>query len=106
MGGIAVKVLRICNGIFGEEEMMSDETIEVEPIDVNRCQAEHKPGSFMTLGPRRIVRCKNIPIFIAIEKKPQKKGWPIGAMSLCDKCAEKMKEVMGENYATLLVIKR
>lgn len=56
---------------------------ELEPIDPNRCQSERKAGSFMTLGPRGLVRCRNKADWIGIQVKD---GVFYGAMSLCDEC--------------------
>ena len=74
--------------------------MKLEPIDTNRCQAERLCGSFMTFGPRKLIRCTNGPDFIATEKKPGKDGL-VGAMSLCESCAEVMKKILGEDFATL-----
>lgn len=59
------------------------------PPDLKRCQAEHKTGSFMTLGPRTWVRCDAVPVFLAVELVAAKDGQR-GAMSLCLACAEVM----------------
>lgn len=55
------------------------------PPDRERCQAEHEEGSFMTLGPRGMVRCENKPVVIVTEKDPGPDG-QCGAMSLCPEC--------------------
>lgn len=57
--------------------------MELDPVDANRCQAEKKEGSFMTLGPRSYIRCRAKPSWIAIEIQ---NGKFAGAMSLCDDC--------------------
>jgi len=77
---------------------MSD--TELIPVDKERCQAEKLDGSFMTFGPRQLIRCNNRPVWIATEKKAREDGLK-GSMSLCHACAEKMKEKMGKNYAIL-----
>ena len=77
---------------------------EIEPVDVDRCQTEWKGGSFMTFGPRPLERCKNKPIFIAVENKPNKKDGEVGSMSLCEKCSTVMLTRMGEDYAMLIKI--
>jgi len=59
---------------------MSD---KLEPIDSTQCQAEVKSGSFMTLGPRKYVRCKNKPTWVAVDVR---EGKFYGAMSLCNEC--------------------
>ena len=64
---------------------------ELEPPDFERCQAEWKSGSFMTLGPRSMVRCDAAPIWIAVEIIAGKDD-KHGAMSLCLSCSEKMLE--------------
>jgi hypothetical protein len=46
----------------------------------------------MTLGPRRMVRCENPPIFLAVEIIAGKDGRR-GAMSLCLDCAKVMLDV-------------
>ena len=75
-------------------------TEKIEPIDIVECQAEQRTGSFMTLGPRPVVRCKNPPVYIAIEKKPGKDGLT-GGTSLCRACSTVMRERMGKDYANI-----
>ena len=58
-------------------------TEALDPVDASRCQAEVKEGSFMTLGPRPITRCKNKPVWLAIEVRD---GAFYGSMSLCGEC--------------------
>lgn len=70
-----------------------------DPPDVNQCQAESLSSSFMTLGPRKMVRCTNKPIWIATEVKPGEDG-EIGNMSLCDACSIIMIDKLGLDYAT------
>lgn len=74
------------------------------PPDPKQCQTEIKEGSFMTLGPRRYVRCKNKPTVIATEKKPPEGETELGSMSLCDDCKKVFIEKMGEDYATFTPI--
>jgi len=57
--------------------------VELEAIDSQRCQAEKKEGSFMTLGPRKYIRCQNKPTWVAVDIRA---GSFCGAMSLCDEC--------------------
>lgn len=64
------------------------------PPDPDRCQAEHRLGSFMTLGPRSMVRCEAKPVYIAMETKPGEDG-QCGSMSLCLACAKIMMEDSG-----------
>lgn len=68
------------SGDYIGEKMKYD---ELEPVDASRCQAEVKSGSFMTLGPRCLVRCENVPVWIGVEIR---NGEFYGVMSLCDKC--------------------
>ncbi len=76
----------------------------LEPVDLNRCRAEIKEGSFMTLGPRKFVRCNSIPKYIALENVPGPDGLK-GSMSLCEPCSEMLKKKLGENFCTLQEIK-
>lgn len=80
------------------------EIIELEPVDINQCQAEQQTGSFMSLGVPKMVRCKNKPMYIATECNPDDNG-QIGMMSLCESCAKRLAKSMGEDYATLERIK-
>lgn len=59
------------------------------PPDMERCQAMHRPGSFMTLGPRAWTRCEAKPDFLAVELVAGVDGQH-GSMSLCLACAEVM----------------
>lgn len=61
--------------------------IEIEPPDLERCQADIRPShSFMTLGPRpSYERCIEKPTVVVKEKKPGKDGFK-GSMSLCTGC--------------------
>lgn len=52
------------------------------PIDAERCQCEELSGSFMTLGPREMVRCQDEPVYLALAIRDSKF---YGAMSLCEK---------------------
>lgn len=62
------------------------------PPDYDRCQAETRPGSFMTLGPRQWVRCPNPPTVISTELVPDPKDGQRGSMSLCDECLAVFKK--------------
>lgn len=62
------------------------------PPDYDRCQAEQREGSFMTLGPRRMVRCEKPPVWLAVELKAGKDG-ERGSMTLCNDCAKVMMDV-------------
>jgi hypothetical protein len=62
-----------------------------EAIDVIRCQAEKPNGcTFMTLGGKPgLIRCKNKPKYIAIEKTMKIKDDDFqGAMSMCINCKD------------------
>jgi hypothetical protein len=68
-------------------------------ISKSQCQAEKLSGSFMTFGPRSYIRCKNKPIWKAIEKKARKWDGRIGQMSLCDHCKAILINTRGRQYA-------
>lgn len=61
---------------------------KLDPPDFDMCQAEIKEGSFMTLGPRKMVRCKDKPKWLVVEPKAHPPYTVRGSMTLCDKCAE------------------
>jgi len=75
---------------------LSEVSADLEPADLNQCQAE-KYAPFQ-LGGNLRARCTNKPAVIAIEKRPDDKG-QIGSMSLCGHCKGKLIEKMGEDYA-------
>lgn len=83
------------------------EKTEMIPADSERCQCERPNGNtFMTLGGApRIVRCRNKPIVIVIERKPREDG-EVGSMSLCPHCYNKFVEQLGDDYATFRAIER
>lgn len=60
---------------------------ELEPVDLERCQAEMSNGiSFMTLGGQsKMVRCPNKPTDVMVEKYPGEDS-QFGAMSVCPDC--------------------
>lgn len=74
------------------------------PPDLNQCQAEILGGSFMTLGPRPMIRCKNSPVWIARENTPGEDGRK-GSMSLCADCTLAMIRRFGKDYCTFKPIK-
>lgn len=74
--------------------------VKLIPPDKKQCQAEILEGSFMTLGPRRYVRCASKAVYIAKENKPNSDGQR-GSMSLCDDCLPKMTAAYGLKYATV-----
>lgn len=53
----------------------------LEPVDAGRCQCEELSGSFMTIGPRKMVRCDKTPVYLAVGVRD---GKFYGAMSLCE----------------------
>ena len=73
------------------------------PPDMNQCQAEQRLGSFMTLGPRSLIRCTNRPVWLATERKPGEDGLK-GSMTLCHGCAERMKKKLGRNHCVFTPI--
>jgi hypothetical protein len=74
------------------------------PPDLKRCQAD-KPNShsFMTLGGTPgLERCKNKPLYVVHEKKPDKDGRR-GSMSLCQGCLDQAnKQIPGTFSVTTL----
>lgn len=70
------------------------------PPDLQRCQADIREGSFMTLGPRKWERCKNRPSVIVRETEPGKDGLR-GAMALCPGCLEQCRKQMGDKIDVL-----
>lgn len=64
--------------------MSGKKKAELTPADPERCQAEEKEGSFMTLGPRSWHRCDAKPTVIIAEVQPGADGLK-GEMSLCEK---------------------
>lgn len=91
--------------VIGREIGAAWDNDSLAPPDLERCQAEIKGGSFMTLGPRSYARCKEKPTCIATENKPGKDS-EHGSMSLCAECAKVFLEKMGKKYATLTQIKK
>lgn len=59
----------------------------LEPVDLQQCQAETRQHTPFRLGGPAItiVRCKNIPFWIATETNADKYGRH-GVMSLCPAC--------------------
>ncbi len=76
------------------------------PPDRERCQAEIKEGSFMTLGPRNFQRCKEVPTVIATERAVNEEYGHKGSMSLCDACLKVFQLKMGAFYADIEPIKK
>ena len=74
------------------------------PVNKKQCQAMILEGSFMTFGPRSQKQCKNKPIWIATEKKPNKNDGLVGKMSLCDDCRKILIKKLGKNYASFTSI--
>ena len=84
---------------------MSKKLIPLIPPDLKRCQAERLEGSFMTFGPRQLVRCERTPKWVVKEKKPGEDGRR-GSMSLCAECAEIMEFKYGKDFATFKAIEK
>jgi hypothetical protein len=78
---------------------------KLEPPDLERCQAERKDGSFMTLGPRGWSRCEAVPIVVVTEKKPPPGSKLKGSMALCGPCKEVMIKQCGADFFTEKKIK-
>lgn len=78
---------------------MSKKKIKLTPPDLERCQAEVKEGSFMTLGPRSYRRCANQPAVIVTEVQPGADGQR-GSMSLCLSCRDMLIKKCGADYFT------
>jgi hypothetical protein len=51
--------------------------------DLDRCETEWRGGSFMTLGPRPMIRCEKPATCVGTEKEPGTDGQH-GSMSFCD----------------------
>lgn len=73
--------------------------------DRNRCQAERRDGSFMTLGPRPMERCDKPPVVIATEREPGSDGRR-GSMSLCADCQAVLVQLRGQGCVTFQAIAR
>ena len=76
--------------------------------DKKQCQAEKPTIDSMTFGGTipSFERCKNIPTYIATEKKPPKGYKTCGSMSLCDGCKEIFLKQYGKSYAIFKRIKQ
>jgi hypothetical protein len=63
------------------------------PPDTERCQAEFTVSQPFIFGGtcRRVQRCEEKPVFLAVELKPGEDG-RCGSMSLCLKCAKVILE--------------
>ena len=73
------------------------------PVDIEQCQAKVPNGNmFMTFSVEpRIIRCKNKPTWIAVERKEQPNGR--GAMAICDSC-KNMCEAQAPSLASFQMI--
>lgn len=78
--------------------------VKLDPPDLAQCQAEILEGSFMTLGPRKYIRCTAKPVVIAKETKAGSDGQK-GSMSLCESCRLVFIRKMGVGCATFRKIK-
>lgn len=63
------------------------------PPDSKRCQTEWQGGSFMTFGPRPMIRCDKTPVVIATEIKADEYGRH-GSMSLCGEHMDVIQQKM------------
>jgi hypothetical protein len=77
------------------------------PPDINQCQADKPNGNtFMTFGGiPKMVRCRNVPEFIAMENNP-KRNSERGSMSVCRECSQILIEQLGLTFATFKTINR
>lgn len=64
---------------------MKQKSKSLIPPDLLRCQVEIETGSFMTLGPRSMERCKSMPSVVVTELTQGADG-QYGAMSMCLSC--------------------
>ena len=78
--------------------------VKLIPPDKSRCQTQWLDGSFMTFGPRPMVRCEQKPVWIAVENKKNADGQR-GSMSLCGEHRQALVNKFGENYCTFKAIK-
>jgi len=85
--------------------MSKPKKVKLVPPDLQQCQAEKADGSFMTLGPVRRERCKNVPVVVAKERKPGADGQR-GSMSLCTECRQVCIDRLGKGYASFTKINR
>jgi len=77
---------------------------ELESVDAGQCQSEIRSGSFMTLGPRKFVRCGEVPVWICVNVE---EGEFCGAMSLCDNCKRVCEiQLPGVKFQRLVVSER
>jgi len=83
-------------------------TNKLEPVDLERCQADVPGNGPFTMGgkignPRDgyRVRCEHPPIVIATEKEPGEDGRK-GSMSLCGGCREALIKQEGDDFATFM----
>lgn len=85
---------------------MSDKVVELEPVDLTRCQADYKePHQPFRLGfaPPHWKRCENKPTVVATEAKVQL--GVRGSMSMCDNCLQEAVKRLGRKYFTYKEIK-
>ena len=73
---------------------------KLTPPDPARCQAEMREGSFMTLGPRAMIRCSNAPTVIVTENELGSDG-QCGSMSLCPDCLEVFRTTLSALTCTI-----
>jgi hypothetical protein len=71
----------------------------LDPVDIMRCQAEHKEAHQpfrIGFPPPRWMRCDRVPSFVVIELELEKLTKTRGAMSLCKSCLKSFKEKYDE----------
>ena len=77
--------------------------------DLKRCEVERRDGSFMTLGPRRVIRCENVPKYI-VKGQPRVFGShepsQLGSMSMCETCFEIYVKIAHPEEYSYVIIKR
>jgi len=77
---------------------------DLDPADVSQCQATRLAGSFMTLGPRKQVRCSEVPTCVMLENEPNPKDGQRGYMALCPSCYVVFVQQMGADHAHPIMI--
>lgn len=84
--------------------MKREQQPDLTPVDLERCQVEVREGSFMSLGPRGMVRCHKQPSVIVKELKKGKDG-KTGSMSMCSDCFIKFQKFTEDWEKTHKVVK-
>jgi hypothetical protein len=58
----------------------------------------------MTLGPRSMIRCQNIPTFVAVEKVRDQNN-QVGAMTLCAECRQVLDKLYPDRATVYRIIR-